>query len=339
MGPSLPTSGDAPVAPTGPDFTSGGRPANGLYTAAIVLGGLGVGALVAGLVLSAYDPGLAGILLLAGIAAAIPGFIAGARYQLIARRGRPPERYRGPSPLILFVLQFALVNVLGIFVFLLAGGPDSSFGFLFAAIALLAGYLFVVWLFVVRPGALSWRDMLNVERIDASHVVTDIAIGSATMFGAAIVAAIVGALIATLLGTTAPEVVPAPKTATEIALTALAAGIIVPIGEELFFRGYTMSAWMRDLGPRSALIWATVFFALIHIVNIQIPADSGLDGVIDGGKQAILEVSIIGPVGLALGWLYLKRGLIAAISGHAAFNLLGVLILALQQNLPPGTGT
>ena len=60
----------------------------------------------------------------------------------------------------------------------------------------------------------------------------------------------------------------------------------------------------------------------------------------EGLKQAILVISVIAPVGLALGWLYLKRGLIAAIAGHAAFNLLGVLLPYLAQNLPgPGTGS
>ncbi|MDL2335538.1 MAG: CPBP family intramembrane metalloprotease, partial [Chloroflexota bacterium] len=103
----------------------------------------------------------------------------------------------------------------------------------------------------------------------------------------------------------------------------------VPIGEELFFRGFTVTAWLRDLGERSALIRATVFFALVHIVTIS------SDTFIGGVKQAILVLAIIGPIGFALGWLYLKRGLIASIGGHAAFNLFGVLVMVLAQYLPP----
>ena len=157
------------------------------------------------------------------------------------------------------------------------------------------------------------------------------------MFGVAIAAAIIGGVIARLLGTDAPVVVPTPQAAPEILMVAVAAALLVPIGEEVFFRGYAMTAWMRDLGTRKALIWTTVFFALIHLVNIEVPADSGFDGFIAGAKQAILQLAIITPVGLALGWLYLKRGLLAAIGGHAAFNLLGVLVLVLAQNLPaPG---
>jgi membrane protease YdiL (CAAX protease family) len=210
---------------------------------------------------------------------------------------------------------------------------DTPIGFLAAATLLLSGYLLVVWLFVVRGGALSWRDMIRAEPLDASRAVFDIVIGGATMFGVAIAAAIIGGLIARLLGTDAPDVVPTPQAAPEILMVAVAAGLLVPIGEEVFFRGFTITAWLRDLGPRSALIRATVFFALVHVLNITTETFG------EGLAQAILQVSIIAPVGLALGWLYLKRGLIAAIGGHAAFNLLGVLILVLAQNLPaPGIG-
>jgi membrane protease YdiL (CAAX protease family) len=210
---------------------------------------------------------------------------------------------------------------------------DTPVGFLVAATLLLSGYLLVVWLFVVRGGALSWREMVRAEPLDASRAAFDIVIGGATMFGVAIAAGIIGGLIAKLLGTTAPEVVPIPDTSPEILMTVVAAAVLVPIGEEVFFRGYAMSAWLRDLGPRSALIRATVFFALVHVLNITTETFG------EGLAQAILQIAVIAPVGLALGWLYLKRGLIAAIAGHAAFNLLGVLILVLAQNLPaPGTG-
>jgi hypothetical protein len=43
---------------------------------------------------------------------------------------------------------------------------------------------------------------------------------------------------------------------------------------------------------------------------------------------------VITPVGLALGWLFLRRGLVAAICGHAAFNLFGILLIVLAQTLP-----
>ncbi|MEA2676678.1 MAG: protease family protein [Chloroflexota bacterium] len=306
------------------------RPAAGLYAAAWALCGLGIAGLVIGL---ASGPPARGFLIMGALVALILGLATAAGQQLVARRTRPAESYHGPAPLILFFLQLALVSSISIVLFLTGVPLDTPPGFLVAAILLLSGYLFVVWLFVVRSGALSWREMIRAEPLDASRAVFDIVIGGATMLGVAIAAGVIGTLIANLLGTSAPDVVPTPQTGPDIAFAALAAGLLVPIGEEIFFRGYAMTAWLRDLGPRSALIRGTVFFALVHVLNIT----TGTFG--EGLAQAILEVSVIAPVGLALGWLYLRRGLIAAIAGHAAFNLIGVLILVLAQNLPaPGTG-
>ncbi len=57
----------------------------------------------------------------------------------------------------------------------------------------------------------------------------------------------------------------------------------------------------------------------------------------DGVRQALLTVVVITPVGVTLGWLFLRRGLVASIAGHATFNLIGVVLIALAQNLlPPG---
>lgn len=306
------------------------RPAAGLYVAAWALCGLGSAGLVIGL---ASGPPARGFLIMGALVALILGLATAAGQQLVARRARPAEEYRGPAPLILFLLQLVLVSSVSIILFTVGVPLDTPAGFLVAASLLLSGYLIVVWLFVVRGGALSWRDMIRAEPLDASRAVFDIIIGGATMFGVAIAAAIFGGLIARLLGTEAPDIVPTPQAAPEILMVAVAAALLVPIGEEVFFRGFAMSAWLRDLGPRSALVRATVFFALVHVLNITTETFG------EGLAQAILQVSVIAPVGLALGWLYLKRGLIAAIGGHAAFNLLGVLILVLAQNLPaPGAG-
>ena len=298
------------------------RPAPRLYTAAWILCGGGFIAIAFGLFIIGFEPALGGMLVLVGIAALLPGLVTAARYQLVARRTRPEERYRGPSPVILFFLQVAVVTAASVPIYF--GGQafaQSPGGFLAASVVLLGGYLFVVWLFVVRGGALSWREMVRVPRLTARRIAADIGIGAVTMFVGAFGAGLLGTLVSTLLGgTSPPQVVPPPTTTAEIVMVSLGAGILVPIGEELFFRGFSISAWWRDLGPRSALIRATVFFALVHLLNIQSAT------FIDGAKQAILEVSVIAPVGFALGYIYLRRGLIASIGGHATFNLFLLLV-------------
>jgi membrane protease YdiL (CAAX protease family) len=275
-------------------------------------------------------PPVRGILVMGALGLLVAGLGAAAGQQLIARKSRPADQYHGPAPLILFFMQLALVTGVSLILYTLGAPlPDTPLGFLVATVILVGGYLLVVWLFVVRGGALSWRDLIRAGPLSADRVLSDIAIGALSMFGVAFVAGIVATIVSNLLGgTQAPQVVPAPTTDADVLLIALGAGILVPIGEELFFRGFAITAWLRDLGPRTALIRGTIFFAAVHLLNITSATFA------EGAKQAILEMIVIVPVGLVLGYIYLRRGLIASIGGHAAFNLFGVLVIVLAHNLP-----
>jgi membrane protease YdiL (CAAX protease family) len=161
----------------------------------------------------------------------------------------------------------------------------------------------------------------------ASRLLSDVGIGAVVMLVVAVLDSLWGGLLALLLNTSTPEVVPPPTGGVDAVLVFVGAGVLIPIGEELFFRGYALTAWLRDLGPRSALIRSTVFFAVIHVANILVEPTA--TGAFDGLKQSVLEIAVIAPVGFALGWLFLRRGLIASIAGHSAFNLLGILTLIL----------
>ncbi len=307
------------------------RPAGGLYLISWLLTGLGIGLFFFG---GQTGPPLRGVMLIGGLILLIAGLASAAGYQIVARRARPAAMFRGPSPVILFVLQ--VVAVYAISLALLPFGvadPGTATGFLIATIILLAGYAGVVWIFGVRSGALAWRDMGLHFPITAGRVAADVAIAASTMLFVALVAAIFGGILAQLLDTSPPEVVPVATGGFDVVLVAIGAALLVPIGEELFFRGYSITAWMRDVGPSSALLRSTVFFAVVHILNIQV--DASPDAALNGAKQALLVLAVIGPVGFGLGWLFLRRGLIAAIAGHAAFNLFGVLVTILAENLPP----
>lgn len=293
--------------------------------------GLGLGLFFVGV---QAGPPLGGVLLIGALVLLVLGLTAAAGYQLVARRGRAENRFCGPSPLLLFALQVAAVNLVSLALLpLRLPGTEAGAGLLIAAVVLLAGYLGVVWLFAVRPGALRWREMGLPERITVGRVFEDVMVGTSTMLLVAFLAALGGGLLARLLGTEAPAVVTIPTESFELALVTIGAGILVPIGEEVFFRGYTLTAWLRDRGPRFALLWSSVFFAAVHVLNITVePGDA-----LAGAKQALLVVTVIGPVGFALGWLFLRRGLIAAIVGHATFNLFAILITLAARSLPiPG---
>ncbi|MDQ3937491.1 MAG: CPBP family intramembrane metalloprotease [Chloroflexota bacterium] len=311
-------------------FSLEGRPAPGLYLVAWLLTGLGLGVLFVG---TNAGPPARGVLILAGLLMLAAGLAAAAGYQLLARRSRPADAYRGPSPVIAFGLFLVLVNVVVIVMVVLglgvAGDAIRTPGtFLWAVVLQTALYLLVVWLLVVRSGALSWRDMVLPAGRGGVRLVGDAAFAAALMVPVTFSAAIAGFLVSQLLGAEPPNVVPMPQTSGEVVAVAFGAAILAPIGEELFFRGYALRAWWQDLGPRRALIWSTLFFALIHLVNIEsVTFDMG-------ARQAGVTLAVIVPVGLVLGWLYIERGLVAAATAHVTYN--GIIVV-LQTVVPrPG---
>jgi membrane protease YdiL (CAAX protease family) len=273
------------------------------------------------------EAGARGLLLLAGLMLLAAGLAAAAGHQILARRARPEQAYRGPSPLIVFGLWFALVNLaaLGLVAFGVEG-IDDPLTFLAGVGIQTIAYLLVVWLFVVRSGALSPSQMGLPSRATMGRIVRDVAFTVGVMLPVTLAALVGGGLIATLLDATPPSVVPLPETTAELVAVMAAAAILAPIGEELFFRGFALTAWLRDLGPRSALVRSSVFFAVIHVANIQTTSfDEGL-------RQAAVTLAVILPLGFVLGWLFLRRGLLAATVGHITYNgiLVVLLVLALE---------
>ena len=133
---------------------------------------------------------------------------------------------------------------------------------------------------------------------------------------------------------TAPETLPDAHGSTEALAVVLAAVVVAPIGEEAFFRGFALTAWLRDLGERSALIRSALFFAIVHILNIRVAA---ADQASQGLGQALLQFAVILPLGLALGWLFLRRGIVASIAGHMTYNGFLLVLLALSRAASSGT--
>jgi membrane protease YdiL (CAAX protease family) len=123
-------------------------------------------------------------------------------------------------------------------------------------------------------------------------------------------------------------VLPLSETALDGFMVTLSAALIIPIGEELFFRGFALTAWLRDLGPRAALIRSSLFFALVHIANI-----TGVDFA-EGISQAALQIVVLLPVAFVLGWLFLRYGMAAAIGGHVTYNSLLLMLAYLASRIP-----
>jgi membrane protease YdiL (CAAX protease family) len=314
-------SDDLPAHEPASRFSIEGRPAAGLYLAGWLLSGLGLVTILLGI--------FAGVpLTLAGLPVLALGLAATAGYQVIARRADPRAAYRGPSPLLIFGLAFftALIGLIALVV--LGVDPETPWGALAAIATQVAGYAVVGWLAVIRTNSLSWREIALPPGAMAG-MAQSVGSALAVMLPVTLLALVLAGLIAGLLDVGAPEVLPPARSASELIAIVLAGVILAPVGEEFLFRGIAVSAWLRDLGPRSAILRATVLFAAVHVLNVNTPDPS------TGVRQTILVLAVILPVGYALGWLYLRRGLAASITGHMVYNgvLLGLTVLV--EQLPP----
>lgn len=324
-----PTEGPLEGPPGGRIFSLEGRPVPGLYLVAWLLS---LGGLAVLFVATQGQPGLVRslVVVIALIALGL-GLASAAGYQVVARADRHPARYRGPSPPIVFgvvlVLSTLASGLLGI---LDLADPDAPLGFLVGLSVIALAYLVCIDLFVVRAGALAWRDMGWPSGAGDRLRPASQAIGEAilVMIPATFGVLLLGGIVRVILGVEPPDVLPAAANAPEALAVAVAAAVIAPIGEEAFFRGFALTAWLRDLGPREALWRSAGFFALVHLLNIS--ATTGTEGL----GQAVIELVVILPLGLVLGWLFLRRGLVASIAGHVAYNAFLLALVLLSPTTP-----
>ena len=319
--------------PGGGIFTLEGRRAPGLYLVAWILTVVGLAVtLVLGPMASDADAGV--LLIAAGAVAVTLGLAAAAGSQILERADRDLARYRGPSPLLVFATYFFVMSLAGLVLITWLGlDPEQPFAFLGFGVVQAAGYALIVWLFTVRSGVLSWPDM---EWPTLGHGVGELVRSALSAAGVMVPITfgllILGGIVGLLLGVDAPQVLPLSETLADGMMVTIAAAIVIPIGEELFFRGFALTAWRRDLGERSALIRSSLFFALVHVANI-----AGVDFV-TGLSQALLQTVVLIPVAFVLGWLFLRYGMIGAISGHVTYNSLLLALAFLASKLPePGT--
>jgi membrane protease YdiL (CAAX protease family) len=320
--------------PGGGIFSLEGRRAPGLYLVAWILtiGGLAVTFVLGPM---ASDPDWGTVLIFLGAVAVTVGLAAGAGAQVLERAVRDPERYRGPSPLLVFGVYFFAMSLVGLVLLaVLDVDPERPFNFLGIGVVQAAGYLLMVWLFAVRTSALTWPQMgwPTWRGRAAGDIGRSIATAVLVMLPVTMALLIIGGIVGLLLGTDAPQVLPLSETVADGVFVVLAAALLIPVGEELFFRGFAQTAWTRDLGPRKALMRSTVFFAVVHIANIDAPTFA------EGLAQAILTLVVILPVGYVLGWLFMRYGLVAAISGHISYNSLLLLLAFLASKIPEPAG-
>jgi membrane protease YdiL (CAAX protease family) len=253
----------------------------------------------------------------------------------------PVAGWRGPGPLAIFwtAITWALLAQLVVAALLTAvfsaealSTPQATL--LLATASNLATVL-IIGLVVVGSGAVSWRDLILATSASSPSTlpqpdrrggfVGDLFWGVALALPILTAAGLLATLVMSVTGLSAPVVLPPAMSAVDVAANALTAGLIAPIGEELLYRGVIAQAWARQSSARRAILFSAIVFAFAH--TLAVVGTSVGDGVSLAAVAFVVRL----PLGVALGWLWIRRrSLLATIALHSAYNLVIVAIVALS---------
>ena len=301
-------------------FTIEGRSAPALFVVGWLGSLVGIGLLLIAF-LSGGGMG-ATVLVVVGLVFLSIGLVLGAGSQGIERRGRADLPYRGPSPFVVFAaaIPISILCLIALAVPLGALGVplDGPFVALLSVTVQAVVYVTLVRLLVVDVGALGWREM-GVTRLDRTAMV-QMARGTVWAFPVIGVTIVVASVLYAFFPVTPVSPLPPTGEPVGFALSLLAGVIVAPFGEEILFRAFATTAWVRVYGRRRGLVQAALVFAFVHVLTTT-GSSAG-----DAFGLAVVGFGVRVPVALALGWIFLRRGTVWASFGlHAAYN--GVLLV------------
>jgi membrane protease YdiL (CAAX protease family) len=313
-----------------------GREAPALYVIGLLTLVLGASALVAG-----FAGGGVGLAMLALVLIGVGGIALSGASALQRRVDTPVAGWRGPGPLAVFwttipwallaqLLVAALVTSIGA-----AAALTTPLGTLALAAASNLATVLIVGLVVVGSGAVRWRDLVLATTAASPSTLPQPdrrgGLAGDLFWGVALALPILTAagLLATLVmngtGLSAPVVLPPVMSGVDLAANVLTAGLIAPIGEELLYRGVIAQAWARQSSARRAILFSAIVFAFAHTLTV------GGTSVADAVSVAAVAFLVRLPLGIALGWLWIRRrSLISTIALHASYNLAIVAVVALS---------
>ncbi len=315
-----PAEAPPPSRPGTGTFTIEGRRAPGLFVVGWLAFLSGVVLLVIG-ASSGGTPGL--VMLLIGLGLLAIGLIAGAGSQAIERAARGVAGYVGPSPFLVFAAVIPVLLLVGSLVGVpldaLGVDPSSPLGTLIGLLVTAAVYLGLVRLLVVGTGSLSWAEM--GVRSPGAGSLPELTYGAAIGIPLVFLTGLLAAALSTVLSVPDSPLPPGGDVAGAV-LNLVSAAIIAPIAEEIFFRGFSTTAWLRALGEQSAIIRGGLFFAAAHVLTV------GGDSFGEGAERALFAFLVRLPVAFALGWVFVRRrSLYASIGLHSSFNGIPALLL------------
>ena len=196
-----------------------------------------------------------------------------------------------------------------------ADDPTSVYVGMIADVAWL-GFM-LLWLARWHPG---WRDRIGVFFGDRGLRDAAVGFGGGLLLYPVIALAIavpLTYLFQSLSGqqATTPDQLPQHLDTSEAIASAVLAVLIAPMAEELFFRGILFRSVRDRHGFWIGAIVSGLLFGAAH----YIPA---------AWQDTVLLQSIMVFTGVALAWIYERRGnLVANVAAHMAFNAVGVALI------------
>jgi membrane protease YdiL (CAAX protease family) len=308
-------------------FSLDGRRAPGLYLVGWLASLLGVATIF--VVLLAQPSDLAGAVLLGlGTLFLSTGLAAAAGSQAIERQAAGALGYRGPSPVIVFGAYVALTLFLELIIFVPLKALGVQTG---TAAEALVGLLIIngsavlmVAVLVVGPGSLSWRELglpgRPFGRLQLAILLRDLVEGMIVAVPVLFVTVGLTSLLIRLLGSAPPGPLPVALTPADAALNLISGILIAPFGEELFYRGFATTAWVRGMGVRAGILRAALLFCVAHVLTLS-----------GSPSEALIAFVARLPVAIALGWIFIRRGSLASSFGlHAMFNAIPLILVGLS---------
>ena len=334
LGPPEPSAVDSATTDPPPSgrpgihtFSLDGRRAPGLYLVGWLASLLGLATIF--VVLLAQPSDLAGAVLLGvGTLLLSTGLAAAAGSKAMERQAAGALGYRGPSPVIVFGAYVALT----IFLELIILVPLKALGLqagtaaeaLVGLLIINASAVLMVAVLVVGSGSLSWRELglpgRPFGRLQLAILVRDLVEGMIVAVPVLFVTVGLNSLLIRALGTAPPGPLPAALTPADAAINLVSGILIAPFGEELFYRGFATTAWVRGMGARAGILRAALLFCVAHVLTL-----SGTP------SEALIAFVARLPVAIALGWIFVRRGSLASSFGlHAMFNAIPLILVGLS---------
>lgn len=234
----------------------------------------------------------------------------------------PPPTWRVIEAIPVFLLSFVPAVVLNA----VAGPrPDPRSGSLiysrlscggfFTASALVGELGFalavVVWIKFVSKAPLA---ALGKPRAPLRDLAVGVLTGIVLVFLGTLAVVVVQTMVTSFVGhqVTLPDQVEACVRGAWLAASGPVIILAAPVGEELFFRGFLYRGLRRRFSTWPAAIISALVFGSIHYAGVSF----------------LLIIPGLSLVGLGLALLAERRGLLASMAAHAAFNAVGFAMIA-----------